>query len=65
VTIYAATSTVSGSGDQGADPNQVVAITDDPAATSPGATEQFSTIAGPRNRVAYRGVAFVPDNYGS
>jgi hypothetical protein len=64
VTIYAATSTVSGSGDQGADPNQVVAITDKPDATTPG-NEQFTTIARPRNRVAYRGVAVVPDNYGS
>jgi len=64
VTIYAATSTVSGSGDQGADPNQVVAITDNLTATTPG-NEQFTTIAGPRNRVAYRGVAVVPDNYGS
>lgn len=63
-TIYAATSTVSGSGDQGADPNEVVAITDNLAATTPG-SEQFTTIAGPRNRVAYRGVAVVPDNYGS
>jgi hypothetical protein len=60
-TIYAATSTVSGSGDQGADPNQVVAITDTLDATAPG-NEQFTTIAGPRNRVAYRGVAVVPDN---
>jgi hypothetical protein len=64
VTIYAATSTVSGSGDQGADPNEVVALTDELGATAPGA-EQFSTIAGPRNRVVYRGVAVVPDNYGS
>ena len=63
-TIYAATSTVSGSGDQGADPNEVVAITDQLGATTPG-NEKFTTIAGPRNRVAYRGVAVVPDNYGS
>jgi hypothetical protein len=64
VTIYAATSTVSGSGDQGADPNQVLSITDSLDAISLG-TEQFTTIAGPRNRVAYRGVAVVPDSYGS
>jgi hypothetical protein len=63
-TIYAATSTVSGSGDQGADPNEVVAITDQLDATTPG-SEQFTTVAGPHNRVAYRGVAAVPDNYGS
>ena len=35
VTLYAVTSTVSGSGDQGADPNQLVSITDRPAATAP------------------------------
>jgi hypothetical protein len=64
VTIYAATSTVSGSGDQGADPNEVVAITDTLDATAPG-NEQFATIKAPKNRVAYRGVAVVPDNYGS
>ena len=36
VTVYATTSTVSGSGDQGADPNKVVAITDTLGATSRG-----------------------------
>jgi hypothetical protein len=64
VSIYAATSTVSGSGDVGADPNQIVAITDTVNATSPG-DEQFTTIESPQNRVVYRGVAVVPDNYGS
>jgi hypothetical protein len=64
VTIYAATSTVSGSGDQGADPNEVVAITDTLGATTSG-NEQFTTTSAPRNRVAYRGVAVVPDSYGS
>jgi hypothetical protein len=64
-TIYAATSTVSGSGDQGADPNEVVAITDNIAATSATVGEKFTTIAAPQNRVIYRGVAVVPDNYGS
>ncbi len=63
-TIYAATSTVSGSGDQGADPNQVVAITDTLSATTPG-NESFTTIDGPQNRVVYRGVAVVPADYGS
>ncbi len=63
-TIYAATSTVSGSGDQGADPNKVVKITDELSATTAG-TESFITIAGPTNRVVYRGVAVVPANYGS
>jgi hypothetical protein len=63
-TIYAATSTVSGSGDQGADPNAVVKITDELGAASPG-SEQFTTIARPKSRVVYRGVAVVPANYGS
>ena len=40
VTLYAATSTVSGNGDQGADPNALVSITDNLAATSlPGERE--------------------------
>jgi hypothetical protein len=64
-TIYAATSTVSGSGDQGADPNQVVKITDPVGATSLSGDESFTTIAGPKNRVVYRGAAAVPANYGS
>ena len=63
-TIYAATSTVSGSGDQGADPNQVVKITDQLNASVPG-SESFTTIDGPQNRIVYRGVAVVPANYGS
>ena len=64
VTIYAATSTVSGSGDVGADPNRIVAITDTVTATSPG-NAQFTTIESPQNRTIYRGVAVVPANYGS
>jgi hypothetical protein len=64
-TIYAATSTVSGSGDQGADPNEVVKITDDVNAPSLPSNESFTTVAGPTNRVVYRGVAVVPANYGS
>ena len=40
-TIYAITSTVSGNGDQGADPNQLVAITDDLSATTLPAAESF------------------------
>jgi hypothetical protein len=64
VTIYAATSTVSGSGDVGADPNRIVAITDTLTATSPG-NAQFTTIESPQNRTIYRGVAVVPANYGS
>jgi hypothetical protein len=44
VTIWAITSMVSGSGDQGADPNKLVAITDPLTATSPAADESFRTI---------------------
>lgn len=58
-TIYAVTSTVSGSGDQGADPNKVVAITDRLGATSP-ASEKFSTVKDARFGQLYRGVAVVP-----
>jgi len=61
-TIYAATSTVSGSGDQGADPNAVVKITDELSGTTPG-SEQFTTIAPPKSRIVYRGVAVVPSTY--
>jgi hypothetical protein len=64
VTIYGATSTVSGSGDQGADPNELVSITGTLDATTAG-SEQLTTIAGPQNRIAYRGVAVVPANYGA
>jgi hypothetical protein len=48
VTIWAVTSTVSGNGDQGADPNKLLAITDDPAAAAPAAGEAFTTIRSAR-----------------
>src|SRR5262249_5285015 len=44
VTIWAITSTVSGNGDQGADPNKLVRITDNLAATTLPANEIFKTI---------------------
>jgi len=62
VTLWATTSTASASGDQGADPNRVVRITDNLAATTmtPAvAAESFVTIAGPTYGKVYRGVAFV------
>jgi len=62
-TIYATTSTVSGSGDQGGDPNQVVAVTDELGATTPG-SEQFQTIAPARFGVRYGGVAVLPRDFG-
>jgi hypothetical protein len=65
VTIYGVTSTVSGSGDQGADPNKVVKITDDPGAASPATGEAFSTVETAGSGDVLRGVAVVPQNYGS
>ena len=63
VTVYATTSTVSGSGDQGADPNKVVAITDRLGAPSPG-NERFKTIRAARYGVRYGGVAVLPRSFG-
>jgi hypothetical protein len=60
VTIWAITSTVSGSGDQGADPNKLVAITDPLSATSPGASESFRTIRAAGFGQVLRGVSFTP-----
>ena len=59
-TIWAVTSTVSGSGDQGADPNKVVAITDPLGATSPGSHEAFTTVEAAANGAVLRGVSFTP-----
>jgi hypothetical protein len=50
---------VSGSGDQGADPNKVLVIRDEIAATSPG-SESFSTFKSAGAGQALRGVAVVP-----
>jgi hypothetical protein len=61
VTLWATTSTSSASGDQGADPNKVVRITDDLRATTLTGTvaeESFETIAGPTYGKVYRGVAY-------
>jgi hypothetical protein len=60
VTVYAITSTVSGSGDQGADPNRLVAITDDLAATTLPAGEAFRTLRTARFAEVLRGVSFTP-----
>ncbi len=62
-TIYAITSTVSGSGDQGADPNRLVAITDRLAATSPGAAT-FETVRIAHFGEILRGVSFASGFYG-
>jgi hypothetical protein len=60
VTIYAITSTVSGGGDQGADPNKLVAITDDLGATTLPAAETFHIIRSAGFGEVLRGVSFTP-----
>jgi hypothetical protein len=60
VSIWAITSTVSGSGDQGADPNKLVEITDPVQATSPAAGESFRTLETAVARQVLRGVSFTP-----
>jgi hypothetical protein len=62
VTLWATTSTSSASGDNGADPNKVVVITDQVSATTLTggvAAESFSAVVGPTYGTVYRGVAFV------
>ncbi len=61
VTLWATTSTTSASGDNGADPNKVVKITDIlPLKTlsGPVASESFTTVLGPTYGTVYRGVAY-------
>ncbi len=60
VTIYAITSTISGSGDQGADPNKLVAITDKLDATTLPSSESFITLETAGNGEVLRGVALTP-----
>ena len=59
-TIWAITSTVSGNGDQGADPNQLVSITDNLTATSLPTGEKFAAIQTARFGEVLRGVSFTP-----
>jgi hypothetical protein len=59
-TIWAITSTVSGNGDQGADPNKLLVITDNLAATSLPAGESFNTLQTARFAEVLRGVSFTP-----
>jgi hypothetical protein len=59
-TIWGITSTVSGDGDQGADPNQLVMIRDNLAATSLPAGESFSAIRTARFGEVLRGISFTP-----
>ena len=59
-TIYAITSTVSGNGDQGADPNRLVVIADQISATSLPPDEKFSIFDSANNLEVLRGVSFTP-----
>jgi hypothetical protein len=67
VTIWAVTSTVSGSGDQGADPNKLVAITDKLPAASVPAGERFVTVRSAGYGQVLRGVSVTPgtNSFGS
>jgi hypothetical protein len=65
VTIWGVTSTVSGNGDQGADPNKLVVITDTLAATSLPTTESFTTVRTAGLLEVLRGVSFTPNTAAS
>jgi len=62
VTIWATTSTVSGGGDQGADPNKLVEITDRLDSTNPATSnyEHFRTIETAHFGEVLRGISFTP-----
>jgi hypothetical protein len=62
VSLWAATSTVSGSGDQGADPNKLVEITDNLRATTASQVtyERFRTVMQATYGQVVRGVSFTP-----
>jgi hypothetical protein len=63
VTIWAVTSTVSGGGDQGADPNQLVAVTDQLSATTQPSGEDFTTVIAPHYAQVLRGVSLTPHSW--
>jgi hypothetical protein len=72
VTLYAVTSTISTSGDQGADPNLLVKVTDRLDATTPPKSSgkyrdslgHFVTIRAAQAGEVFRGVAFAPADDG-
>jgi hypothetical protein len=63
-TIYGITSTISGSGDQGADPNRLVAVTDDltNTNTTKAANEKFRIVRKAGFAEVLRGVSLTPSN---
>lgn len=64
-TIYAITSTISQNGDNGADPNRLVKVTDRISATEPstsGYLDRFITIRSALAGEAFRGVALAPED---
>ena len=60
VTIYAVTSTVSGNGDQGADPHRLLVINDQLSATTLPPNESFSIFTAANFGEVLRGVSFTP-----
>jgi hypothetical protein len=60
-TIYGITSTVSGNGDQGADPNKLVAIADNLNATTLHGSERFKVVRSAGFGEVLRGVSWTPD----
>jgi hypothetical protein len=65
VTLYAVTSTLTDSGagtawDQGANPDQIVSLTDTVAATTAAANEAFSVVETSAEGTVFRGVALAP-----
>ena len=60
VTVWAITSTVSGNGDQGADPNELVAVTDPLASTALPSGEAFTIVRQAGFGEVLRGVSFTP-----
>ena len=63
VTIFGVTSTASANTDQGADPNEVVSITDLLSATTLLSNESFGVVEGPVYGQVYRGVAVVSPTF--
>ncbi len=62
-TVYAITSTVSGGGDLGADPNQLVSVTDSVANTDPTKAGTFTVLKSAAYAEVLRGVSFTPGTH--